>query len=117
MRNLYRLFGVALLAVCITACAALGQPTPETLNQKVAVGIGFVTETRATASALLAAGKIGPDDAENVQRQADVARDGLAVARKMAGTNLSDATSRAEAINVGLRALLATLQAKQGGSK
>ncbi len=106
------------LATCtlalLTACAALGVASPETFNQKLAVSVATVTEVRNSAATLLMAGKISAADAQNVQAQADVAREGLNIARGLSGTDLSAASNRLEVTTVALRALQTYLIAKQG---
>jgi len=107
----------ALVAAIVVGCAALGAPTPDTFNQKLAVGVASVTEARNTATTLLQAGKISVADAQNIQAQADVAREGLNVARGMSATDLTTANTRLEVASAALRALQAYLVTKQGGVK
>lgn len=97
----------------LTACAALGFPTAETFNQKLAVGYGTVTAIRNSAATLVAAGKITPDDAQNVQTQADTARSALDLARTAykAGDTAGAATKLDTTATV-LRALQAYLASK-----
>lgn len=106
------------LATCalalLTACAALGVESPTTFNQKLAVSVATVTEVRNTAATLLVAGKITAADAQNIQAQADVAREGLNVARSLAGTDVTAAGTRLEVTTAALRALQTYLIAKQG---
>lgn len=106
-----------LLAAALVACAALGQPTPQTFNQKLLVATATVTEARNTAATLLQAGKISAADAQNIQAQADVAREGLNVARGLAGTDLAAASTRLEVANAALRALQTYLLTKQGAPR
>lgn len=114
----YLLGLVAALAVgLIVGCSALGSATPDTFNQKLAVSVASVSEVRNTATTLLQAGKISVADAQNIQAQADVAREGLNVARGMSGVDLTNASSRLEVANAALRALQAYLITKQGASK
>lgn len=109
---------IAALAVAfLIGCAAIGSPTPDTFNQKLAVAVASVTEVRNTATTLLVAKKISAPDARNIQAQADVAREGLDVARGMSTTDLSEASTRLEVANTALRALQTYLLAKQGAVK
>lgn len=109
-----RLFIAALAFGILAGCAALGSATPDTFNQKLAVSVASVTEVRHTATTLFQAGKITATDAQNVQAQADVAREGLNIARGMSGTDLSSASTRLEVANTALKALQAYLITKQG---
>ena len=109
-----------ILAVCIAVagCASMGVPSPETFNQRVAVGIASVSTARDTAATLLAAGKIGKEDAANIQKQADVAREGLDVARRLETSGqMTDAASRLEMANAIMRELQKYLTLKQGAQK
>jgi len=114
MKQFFRSISCVMLLALVVGCAALGSATPDTFNQKLAVAVASVSEVRGTAVTLLAAKKISVDDAKNIQAQADVAREGLNVARGMSGTNLSDATTRLEVANTALKALQAYLITKQG---
>ena len=108
------LFAIAVAMALLTACAAVGSATPDTFDQKLGVSIAGISEVRETATTLLQAGKITPADAQNVQAQADVARQALTVARGMAGTDLGSASTRLDATNAALKALQAYLIARQG---
>jgi len=115
-----RQFQAFVLAACIAlaGCASMGVPSPETFNQRVAVGIASVSTARDTAATLLAAGKISREDAINIQKQADVAREGLDVARKMeAAGDTNGGSTRLEVANAALRALQTYLVQKQGVPK
>jgi hypothetical protein len=106
-----------LLALALVSCAQMGVPTPTTFNQRLAVAVVTVTEVRNTAATLLAAGKISVEDAKNIQAQADVAREGLNVARGVSVTDLAAASTRLEAMNTVLHALQTYLIARQGAPK
>jgi hypothetical protein len=73
------------LLLLVQGCAALGIPSPTTFNQRIAVAYTTVSEVRGMTSGLLTAGKISPDDAQNVQNQADNARAGIELARQVYG--------------------------------
>jgi len=107
----------AVVTAIVVGCAALGAPTPDTFNQKLAVSVASVTEVRNTAITLLRTEKISAADAQNIQAQADVAREGLNVARGMSATDLNSASTRLEVASAALRALQAYLVTKQGGVK
>lgn len=105
---------MAFMLALLVGCAQLGVPTPDTFNQKLAVGVASVTEVRQTATTLLVAGKITSADAENIQKQADTARDGLNVARGLSGTDLSAASNKLTAATAILQALQTYLITNQG---
>ena len=113
----FTLFLATLALALLTACAAIGSATPDTFNQRLAVASASVTEVRHTATTLLQAGRITVVDAQNIQAQADVAREGLNVARGMAGTDVTAASTRLDVANAALRALQAYLITKQGATK
>jgi len=109
-----------ILAACIVlaGCASMGVPSPETFNQRIAVAVASVSAARDTATTLLTAGKIGKEDAANIQKQADVAREGLDVARRLeVSGDMIDAASRLEMANAIMRELQKYLTLKQGAPK
>ena len=101
------------VAVLLTGCAVLGGPTPETFNQKLAVGYSTVTAVRSTATQLLQAKKIGSVDAQNVQKQADTAREGLDVAREVGKVDLKAGDLKLTSVTTALQALQRYLVSKQ----
>lgn len=106
MRALKLNMGAVLLCL-LAACV-----TPKTFEERLAVSYQDVTEARNTGQTLLTADKITVKDAENVQKQADVVREGLDVAQGLgetAGKPKLDAT-----IDI-LRALQTYLTLKQKG--
>ncbi len=109
-----RLFLAAAFIAVLAGCAALGSPTPDTFRQKLAVSVATVSEVRNTAATLYTAKKISAADAQNVQAAADVAREGLTVARSMSTTDLTEASTRLDLVNSSLRSLQSYLIAKQG---
>ena len=78
------------LLILLSACASLGVPTPQTFSERLAAGYVSVTGIRTSAATLLNGGVITSTDAENVQRQADVAREGLDVARTLPSLQAED---------------------------
>lgn len=107
--KLFRSLTMALVVAALTACAALGLPTPDTFNQKAAVAISTVTEVRSQATTLLVAKKITVADAQNVQAQADTAMAGIAVARQVAAADMNAGNARLTAVVSVLTALQAYL--------
>ena len=99
---------LVLLLTLAAACAQLGLPTPQTFSERLAVGYVAVTAIRDSATKLLVAKKISADDAQNVQNQADNARAGLDIARKLADVDAANAKlASVQAALVGLQSYLA----------
>jgi hypothetical protein len=107
-RNLLACIALALL----TACAALGLPTPETPAQRIAATVTAVTAVRQSATTLLVAKKISVEDAENVQRQADTVVAGAQVARSMLTVDPKAADAKLQQTRTVLLALQQYLAAK-----
>jgi hypothetical protein len=105
-------FLVACALALLTACAALGVESPQTFNEKLAVAVATNAEVRNTATTLLLTGKITAADAANIQAQADVAREGLNVARSLSATDFTSAGSRLEVTSAALRAIQTYLLSK-----
>lgn len=103
---------LVVLVLLVAACGALGLPSPETFNQKLAVGYATVTQVRATALELGKAKRMEVEDVLNVNTQADVARAGLDIARKVAVTDLVAADAKLTAVHTGLVALQTYLSTK-----
>ena len=95
------------------ACSYLGQPTPETFNERAAAAYASVTAVRQTALTLLQTGSITAADAQNVQEGADNVRAGIDVARNIAVTNPGQAENRLTAAIAALNALNAYLASQQ----
>lgn len=113
MLRKYALYYLCLLA--LSACAGnLGFPTPTTFNERWAVALAAVTEVRQTATTLLQAKAITPDDAENVLKSTDAARAGLDVARALSKVNATSADAKLDSVRAGLTVLQAYLAAKKG---
>lgn len=66
------------VALMLPACQML---VPKTFNERLATGYATVTTVRQTATTLLTSQAISSKDAQNIQNQANAARDGLDVAR------------------------------------
>jgi len=75
--------GMYVLLLFATGCASLGLPTPTTYNERLAAAYGTITTVRAETLTLLVATKITPDDAQNVQNQADTIRSALDVSHTL----------------------------------
>ena len=104
---------IVMALLLMGACSYLGQPTPETFNERAAAAYASVTAVRQTALTLLQTGSITATDAQNVQEGADNARAGIDVARSIAVTNPSQAENRLTAAIVALNALNAYLASQQ----
>ena len=103
---------VILLSIA-ASCAQLGMPTPQTFNEKLAAGYAAVTSARETATTLLVAKKITADDAQNVQNQADNARAGLDIAKKLSALDPDAANAKLTAVSTALIALQSYLASKK----
>lgn len=104
--------------VFLAACSSLGIAPADTFNKKAAVAISTVTEVRETAYAALTAGKITPAQAQDANMKADTARDAIAAARTVAASgDLTNATTRLDAIQASLQALHAYLIQRQTAPK
>jgi len=102
----------SLSVVGLQGCAALGIPSPQSFNERLAVGYSTVTSARNTATSLLGAGKISVSDAENVLEQTDNARAGLDIAREIHAATPDAANARLTAVLTGLRALEVYLKSR-----
>jgi len=98
-----------LLFLLLAGCASLGVPAPSTFNEKAAAALATVTGARQTTLTLLQAGKLTPDDAENVNAQADNLRQGIDIARQIHSTNTAAGDDRLTATITALTALNAYL--------
>jgi len=102
-------FAIAAL-FALNACTAFGVRSPETFNERLAVGYVTVTTVRTTALSLLQSRQISVEDAENVQAQADNARAGLDIAVTLSGTDVTAAENRLAVSLTVLSALQSYLQ-------
>ncbi len=109
MQLAYRLTFVLLLL--LAGCAQLGIQ-PQTFNEKLAVAVTTVTTVRTSTTALLQAGKITAADAQNVQNQANTAREGLDLARTINATNPQGAADKLSAATAVLTALQGYISSK-----
>lgn len=64
-----RLFLAAAFIAVLAGCAALGSPTPDTFNQKLAVTVATVSEVRNTAATLLTAKRRSASPMRETSRQ------------------------------------------------
>jgi NADH:ubiquinone oxidoreductase subunit 4 (subunit M) len=108
-----RKFAIVPLLFMLTACASLGLPTAKTFNERAAVAYGTVTTVRETTASLLVAKKITASDAQNVQNQANTAREGIDLARSVVATNPGDADTKLTAAITVLSALQTYLEGKK----
>lgn len=103
-----------LAVVLLAGCQWLGLATPETFAEKAAAAYASVTTIREQALGLLTAGAISADDAENIQAQADVARDGIEVARQLHAASPEAGEARIDAVITGLTVLRDYLATRKG---
>lgn len=116
MRNVHSFGFTAALYVAfllLAGCQLLGVPVPQTFNEKAASALTTVTGARQTALTLLQAQKITPDDAENVNEQADTLRKGVEVARAIHATQPVAGDARLAATITALTALTAYLEERK----
>ena len=114
MKTYRNLFAATILVAMFTACATLGMPTPKSFNERAASGYTTVTTVAQTTTSLLRAKVISVADAENVEKQATTAKEGLDIARSLHGSVPTAADQRLEASLVILQALQKYL-AERGG--
>jgi hypothetical protein len=100
---------ISIALVLLTACSSFGVPSPETFNEKAAAAISSVTTVRNTAYTLLVSNKITATDAINIQKQADNAREAIAVAISIHAANPEAGADRLTAVITALNALSAYL--------
>lgn len=79
MRHLQR-YTMFYLVAMLTACAQLGAPAPENLQQSIAYGYSSVASVRTTAAGLLTSKTISVNEAKMAQSMADQARAALDLA-------------------------------------
>ena len=99
---------IALMAVILAACATF--KAPQTFNERLAAGYVSTTSVRQVATILLNGRVISSADAENVQRQADVAREGLDLASTLQGALAEDKLTSTLQVLHALEAYLASKQ-------
>ena len=99
----------------LTGCAALGLLSPENFGEKVAAG--YVTVEAINSNTLLAlqARRISPDDAENINTQADNLKAAIDIARAMKSKDPTAANAKLTAATTALIALQTYLKSKEGG--
>lgn len=103
-----RILGIIVLVLgTLVACA-----TPQSFNERLLVGYETVAEVRSSTSTLLNARKIDSADAENVQKQANLAREGLDVAGSLASSQPAAAEAKLSAAQAVVRALKEYLATK-----
>lgn len=110
--------GMATLAlVALVACQTLGVPNPKTFNERLAAGYTTVTTVRNVATDLLDTRVISVKDAQNVQNQANYAREGLDLAREIHTATPAAAEDKLKTTQAVLRVLQDYLATKRKESK
>ena len=113
MRKLLVVFAFALLSGCSTLPG--GVPSTRSFNDYAGDTILTVDSVVTTTRSLLAIGKITPDDADNVLKGAETARDGVKVARQTALSSGDAAgTARLRVAATAIDQLGAYLASKKG---
>lgn len=105
-------YAAYLLLILASGCQALGLATPQTLNQKLAVGYGTVTSIVVATDTLLVGKKLTADDAANVQMQANNGKAALDIARTLSKTDTAAAATKLDSTITVLTALQAYLATK-----
>lgn len=104
-----------LLVVAMAACAQIGAPAPENLQQSIAYGYSSVASVRNTTTGLLNAKTISLNDAKMVQSMADQARTALDLAAEASKAGKpADANSALLLANTVLTQLQTYLKTKGG---
>lgn len=106
--NIRALCGLIIGLMMLSACTVLKMP--QSYNERLASAYVTVTTIRQTAVILLDGHVISSKDAENIQAQADTAREGLDIARDLRGAAGED---KLEASLTVLRALERYVASKQ----
>ena len=102
------------LALLMAACTAIGI-NAQTFNKKLLVGYETIAEVMVQTTNLLKGKKITPDDAENIQKQADNLRGALDLARTLKDRgDTVGADAKLDATRAALVALQAYLVSKEG---
>lgn len=104
---------VWLLCVVLCGCTMLGVPTPKTFNQRALAAQEGATGAVATSTVLLNARKIGSDDAENIQQQADNVTEGVKIARQVHALDPKAGDDKLASVETILTALEAYLAARE----
>lgn len=99
-----------ILLLLAAGCASLGVPVPQTFNGKAAAALTTVTGARQTTLTLLQAHKLTPDDAANVDKQADNLRQGIEVARTIHAGDPAAGDTKLTATIAALQILTAYLE-------
>jgi hypothetical protein len=102
-----------LLLLVLSACATLGVPSATTFNQRALAAQTAATAAVSTSTVLLNAHKIGSADAENVQKQADLVKESVDVARSIHATDPKGGETKLDSTVTILKALEAYLARKQ----
>jgi hypothetical protein len=108
------LFILSLATALLMGCASMGVPEAKTFEDKLAVATTSVTQVRKVALVLLEGNKISKADAQNVQNQADAAREGIALAVAIRTTDPAAAQTKLTTAIAVLRQLDAYLATRQG---
>jgi len=96
----------------MAACEKIGVPVAKTFNERTALALTQVTAVRESAAALLTADKIKADDAENINKQADYAREAVDLAVTFHATDPTQAENRLAAAQAVVSALRTYLESR-----
>ena len=112
-RNSLRALAGALAVLILSACAALGVPEPRDFNDRASLAYDVAAEGVATTRAMLAAGQLTADDAENAIASLETYLAGVQVARDAHAVSAADGEARLAAIRAGLAGLIEYLEQRE----
>lgn len=107
-------FLIALVALVIVGCQALGLATPRTFEQQYATGVSACTAALTTADTLMKAHKLQPKDAQNVEKQVDNVKEALDIANTIHATDAATGNNKLAAALGALQAVQTYLTQAQG---
>lgn len=110
MRQGYALMCALALLVALSGCAVLGIAKPQNFEESAAAGYTTVTTVRNVTTILLDGGVINSADAQNIQNQANLAREGLDLARSLGPVKGQDRLTASLQILQALESYLAQKQ-------
>lgn len=111
MRSMSRIGVWCVLAIMLSACQSLGinPDAVKDFNGRASLVVTNVTGLRQIVLTGLQARRIAPDDAENLNQQADQLTTGLGIARRIHSTNPADGDSRLAIVEAAIPELKAYL--------
>lgn len=102
-----------LAILLLSACSALGVPSPQSFKQKLGAAYEADTAVLTSTQALLSADKITAADAKNVEAQADNVKAGLDIARSTYATDQTAGSTKLQSVITALSGLQTYLGSKK----